>query len=306
MLSPQSSTLFDSGSETRSVRSISSSKRKAARQTVLLAPAAVSRARLTDVRLDPWRHASLLAEAQRLRGRVYLEDGAITQRDLTPDGRFIQLTDDQSWHVLTVNEVGDVVACIRCTFHSEGVSFSDLSVRGSALATHPQWGSRLQEAVERELTWARRRGMEFAEIGGWALDESVRYTTEAPKLIFSVFALAQLFRNGSVGISTATTRHHSSTMLRRAGGQPLSLEGESLPAYFDPHYGCEMEILRFDSSNFSPKYRSLVEDLRQNLSETLTICAASEQDLWTRSLQNLRKAVTHPNQETAPLLRQAS
>jgi hypothetical protein len=149
--------------------------------------------------------------------------------------------------------------------------------------------------------------MEFAEIGGWALDESVRFTTEAPKLIFSVFALAQLFRNGSVGISTATTRHHSSTMLRRAGGQPLSLEGESLPAYFDPHYGCEMEILRFDSSNFSPKYRSLVEDLRLTLSQTLTICAASEQDLWTRSLQNLRKAVTHaPQQETAAWLRQAS
>jgi hypothetical protein len=62
-------------------------------------------------------------------------------------------------------------------------------------------------------------------------------------------------------------------MLKRMGGRPLSVAGVTLPAYFDPDYGCEMEILRFDSRAPSDRYRRHVERLIETAANSLVICA---------------------------------
>ena len=49
---------------------------------------------------DDSHYHRLLHDAQRLRGRVYLEDGAISEAQLTSDGRHWQPLDATSWHVL--------------------------------------------------------------------------------------------------------------------------------------------------------------------------------------------------------------
>src|SRR5438309_2132144 len=59
-----------------------------------------------------WRQ-ELLADMQRLRGRIYLQDGAISQRDLMPDGRHVQPIDEKAWHLLIVNSHDRVVGCTR-------------------------------------------------------------------------------------------------------------------------------------------------------------------------------------------------
>src|SRR5258708_37233621 len=66
---------------------------------------------------DPIRHERLLAEVQRLRGTVYLADGAIQASGLTFDGRHIQAADDLSWHLLTIGRDGLVNAGIRYLSH---------------------------------------------------------------------------------------------------------------------------------------------------------------------------------------------
>jgi hypothetical protein len=45
------------------------------------------------------------------------------------------------------------------------------------------------------------------------------------------------------------------------GGEPLEANGVPLPSYYDPRYGCEMQILRFDSRRPSETYASLVDRL---------------------------------------------
>jgi hypothetical protein len=70
---------------------------------------------------------------------------------------------------------------------------------------------------------------------------------------------------GALGLTTATVRHSSSTILRRLGGSLLEIGGSIVPPYYDPKYKCEMELLRFDSRKPSAKYAGLVELLGERL-----------------------------------------
>ena len=49
------------------------------------------------------------------------------------------------------------------------------------------------------------------------------------------------------------------------GGESLEYGGIPIPAYYDPKYGCEMEILRFHSWNPNPRYMLWIEEIRQSL-----------------------------------------
>jgi hypothetical protein len=82
---------------------------------------------------------------------------------------------------------------------------------------------------------------------------------------------------GALGLTTATVRHSSSTILRRLGGSLLEFGGSIVPPYYDPKYQCEMELLRFDSRKPSAKYGGLIELLGgrlQNVSVVATDVAA--------------------------------
>jgi hypothetical protein len=78
---------------------------------------------------------------------------------------------------------------------------------------------------------------------------------------------------GALGITTATVRHSSSTILRRLGGSHLEAGGTIVPSYFDPKYNCEMELLRFDSRKPNAKYTGLIELLRDRLTNVSVIAS---------------------------------
>ena len=231
------------------------------RQLVLLAPGQDASSQFNQAVSDPRRHRRLLAETQRLRGRIYVQDGAIKPRQLSREGQHIQTADALSWHLLAVDNYDRVVACVRYFSHGPGVSFSDLSVSQSAMAESPEFGPRVREAVESEIYHAARAGLAFVEIGGWAISEQLRCTTEAIQMILAAYALGQL-NGGALGLSIATTRHNSSSILKRVGARPLLARGEEMPLYFDPRYDCEMELLSFDSSSPNAKYADRVRDCR--------------------------------------------
>jgi len=111
----------------------------------------------------------MLARLQRLRGSVSLEDGAITEADLTPDGRHLSPVDERAWHVLAVEAGGHVRGCVRYLAHDPDVSFSDLVIRNSALAQNLDWRGKLRRAVEADVALARARGLAYVEVGGWAI-----------------------------------------------------------------------------------------------------------------------------------------
>jgi hypothetical protein len=213
---------------------------------------------------DPDRHARWLSEAQRVRGSIYLADGAVLASQLTPDGRHVQRTDYDSWHLLAVDGNGEVQGCARYRHLTGNVGFDDLGVRDSWLARCHQWGASLKAAVESEIVRAKQRGAAFSEVGGWAIVPEKRCTTEALRIAMATYSLARIL-GGCVGISTATERHHSSSILRRIGGRSLEYDGTDLPSYYDPQYRCRMEVLRFDSSSPDASCSRWVEQLSSQL-----------------------------------------
>src|SRR5580698_8502641 len=101
-----------------------------------------------NITVDSWRHHDLLGRMQRLRGRVYGADGAIHPTDLTADGRHKVSVDERSWHVLSLDAGGNVVACLRYLEESHASGFDGLWVRHAAVARCPARGRIFRRAVE--------------------------------------------------------------------------------------------------------------------------------------------------------------
>jgi hypothetical protein len=245
------------------------------RRTVLLAPclSAVPKtfARAT---VDAGGHDQLLQQMQKLRGSVYLDDGAITSNELTQDRRHKLAVDDRSWHMLTLDNDERVIGCSRFSPYRREVSYRELGVARSALANNSQWGRILQLAVDAQVALARKLQVSFAEVGGWALAREHRCTNEALRIALGTYSLAASLGE-AVCLSTVTVRHCSSSILKRLGGAPLDLAGAFLPAYHDPQYNCEMEILRFDSRYPADRFKQWISGIQQQMTEVPVICAAA-------------------------------
>jgi hypothetical protein len=225
---------------------------------------------------------------QRLRGRIYLNDGAINPSELTSDGRHVIPFDDDSWHLLVVASGNQVLGCTRYLQHHSSTSFNHLRVRYAALARSEQWSEALRRSVERELAVARENGFSYVEVGGWALDESLRGSADALRSVLFTFAWSQVI-GGCLGLSTATHRNGSAAILRRIGGRPLEWDGTELPPYYDPHYKCEMEVLRFDSRLPSVKYSRVIDEMRMEIPDVPVICGSKPADAWRSLVKHLRQ-----------------
>ncbi|HTM26229.1 MAG TPA: hypothetical protein VL225_13615 [Vicinamibacterales bacterium] len=217
-----------------------------------------------NVTADRGRHQQLVQEMQRLRGSVYLQDGAVQRDQLTTDGLHRTPEDDRSWHLLMLNGRREVSSCAWYMEHDEAARFEHLRVRNCGLARVDGWRERLSQAVESELQRARENGLRYAEVGGWAVAKGSRCTSEGLLLALAAYSLGRTL-GGALGITMATVRHSSSTILRRLGGSLLEVGGSIVPPYYDPKYRCEMELLRFDSRRPSAKYGSLIELLGRRL-----------------------------------------
>lgn len=229
----------------------------------------------TNVQSNPSWYVSLMDELQRVRGGIYVSDGALPPHQLTPDGRHVQDVDYRSWHLLGLNREVGVVGCARYWHHTEPVCYPELGVSKSALARDPEWGPKLRRAVEQQIAHATEQGLGFVEMGGWAVKEELRRSGEALKIALSMYALAQNL-GGCIGITTATVRHHSSAVLRKIGGGSLRLNQDTeMPRYFDPRYECDMEILRFDSRAPEPRVSDWIDELRGALIHTPVMCMES-------------------------------
>ena len=79
---------------------------------VLVAPSAESAsAFFKNVDVDSSRRAELIHDVQRLRGEIYVQDGAIERQQLSADGRHITAEDAKGWHMLLLDKEQRVGAC---------------------------------------------------------------------------------------------------------------------------------------------------------------------------------------------------
>lgn len=237
----------------------------------LLAPAQAGRL-VSDASIsaDAEFHGHYLSSLQRLRAQTYLEDGAIERCQVDQNGCFRMDGDDESWHFLLVNDQEDVIACLRLFLHENTISFDQLRLTHSAIAKDPLWSTKLRRAVEQELYAARQADIGYAELGGWAIASEYRSTKAALETLLASYAWGQMIGD-CLSSCTATVRHRSAAILRRIGGQSLSIDGEVIPPYADPQYGCMMEILRFDSREIDSRFSKLVAETRQKLEASVII-----------------------------------
>ena len=234
------------------------------KRLVLLAPQSSVPAFFKNVITDSGRHRRFVRDMQKLRGSVYVSDGALAREQLSPEGLHETEEDEKSWHLLMVDSRQRVTGCAWYLEHANSARVDDLRVRTSPLARMAEWRDRLWKGVESELQRARREHMRYAEVGGWAVSKHSRCTSEGLVLALAGYSLGRL-RGGCLGITTATVRHCSSTILRRLGGAPLEADGAPVPSYYDPRYKCEMEILRFDSRHPTAKFGALIDNLRDKM-----------------------------------------
>jgi len=241
---------------------------------MLLAPSAARiPASFNRKRVDYWRYRNLLHEMQRLRGRVYLQDGAITESSLT-DGRHQSPLDGSSWHLLVLNAQNRICGCARFHEHSGTPPLSELNTARCALARIPKWSGALLSALKAELALSTSLELPLVELGGWALDEEIRGTTEALRIALGTYAFWQMLGN-AVCISTATRRHCASSILRRIGGHRLACGEIDLPVYYDPQYDCEMEVLKFYSWAPNPRYTPWIDEMKDELSQIAIVARHS-------------------------------
>ena len=146
-----------------------------------------------------------------------------------------------------------------------------------------EWRDTLVGAVDAEIARAGSEKLHYAEVGGWAVSRACRCTSEGLLLALAAYSLGRRL-GGVLGITTATVRHSSSTILRRLGGTSLEFDGRVVPSYFDPKYNCEMELLRFDSRRPNRKYAGLVELLRERLSNVTVVAGDIAESVYGAGL----------------------
>jgi hypothetical protein len=249
------------------------------RNFVLLAPPDVQQ---EDRFQHLWRstqiYTKLLTEMQRLRGSIYLAERAIGTSDLSGDGRHVVDRDEDSWHLLTINERGQILGCARYYRVARLSRFHALNLRRAALAKSRAWEKKVKCCIQSEMSAARGAGYAYIELGGWALAEELRGTVAALRTVIATYAWCQ-HMGGALGVCTATERNGSASILRRMGGRSLEWEGAEVPPYHDEQYGCNMEMLRFDSREPNPKYKQQIDQLRADLPRIPVVCRESP-GLW--------------------------
>jgi hypothetical protein len=252
---------------------IESSVASLERKLVLVAPPQARCEGFTNAIHDPARHRRLLHEMQRLRGGIFLDDGAIARRDLTADGRHALPEDDPSWHLLMTDTTGQVRACVLLLLHEHLAAFQHLRVRRCPLLQRAESRHQVQCAVESEMARARDAGLRFGELGGWAISRERRGSPDGLMMTLAAYGLARML-GGALCITTANARS-SSPILRRLGGAYLEFNEAPIPSYFDPRYNHEMDLLRFDSRSPHPKYAALVEMVIGALSKVALVVGSS-------------------------------
>lgn len=211
-------------------------------------------------------HDETIAEVQRFRGRVYVEEGAIPPSALDGTGRFVSDADWADRHALARGVQGALQGCIRFATHGSQFNFDGLRARQYLERMPAGIRSAYGDAIGEFTRSAVEQGLGFGEVGAWAVAREHRMSRDSILLPLSAWAFYELLGHSLV-IAFATNRNSSATILKRLGGFDLTLAGRPLPEFFDPFYQCPLYLLGFDSRRPAPAYAATVAMIKERLLE---------------------------------------
>ena len=215
-------------------------------------------------------YEATIGEIQRFRGRVYLEEGAIAASALDEQQRHFSDWDYRSWHLFILDPHTEICGCVRMTC-LRALRGSDLKLYELIQRMEPAKASGYTAALQAILDDNQASSLSTVEIGGWAVSKELRNTSKAMLLASACWSLGQI-AGPQVGFASATQRNQSAEIIRRLGGSRLCHHGVELPPFFDTAYGCDMEILTFDSEKPAHEYEPTVVDLKKFLVNALVLC----------------------------------
>lgn len=200
-----------------------------------------------------------ISEIQRLRGHIYVKDQAIKKEALDRFGRDCTSFDYANWHIIIRDANGFLCGCIRMCFHPTAAPVNHLALHHSVARMSCNRTAIFAAAIQDFRERASTDNLLFGEVGGWAVSDEFRNTSAAVLLPIAGWALCRSVGDALI-LGAATSRHRSADILKRIGGFALPLTADQPSTYFDPYFGCEMELLGFDSRLPSPKYARLIDD----------------------------------------------
>jgi hypothetical protein len=221
---------------------------------------------------DEELYRQTLDDIQRFRGAVYVDEGALAATALDDQGRHRESIDERSWHLFLLGRSGLLGGCIRVTRYENRPLCRELKAHALIERMEPAAAAKYQAAVQAFVDQTYQAGLSLYEIGGWAVAPEFRHSRKALMLALACWALPGLTGPGWA-LTTSTARHRSADMMRWLGGSRLSHDGAELPAFFDPYYGCDMEILGFDRHPHGD-YGKTAEDVEDFLLHALVVTPA--------------------------------
>ena len=228
----------------------------------------------TNVTADTAAREAMIGAIQRFRGGVYAEDGTIPASALDARGRHWTPFDEESWHLVVVDPVLRISGCVRLTIHGGGIRTSGLKLFEVISRMGPEQGCRYGAAVDAFMEESRRLGLGVAEAGGWAVRRGHRCGSKSLVVVLSLWSLLQAVGDCRM-IATAGRCNRSAEMLHRLGGTALSLNGAELPAFFDDHHRCDIELLGFDSRFPDDRFVRDVAAIRTHLVNALVLAPSA-------------------------------
>lgn len=220
---------------------------------------------LTNVLVNEGMYRNLVDEIQRFRGYVYVKDKAIPSSSLDEQGRHYSEYDFRAWHIVLRDRRQELCGAIRVGLMpwTRINDISDLQVVQylARLSAGNDEKATLQTVVRNFLENCRTIQPTVWEPGAWAVSEDMRRSRLAPVLAASIWSLGRAI-GGAAGVSTATTRHGSSEILKKMGGFELAFNGAPLPPFYDTYHECFIELVGFDSDYLNPRLETTVTEIQ--------------------------------------------
>ncbi len=195
-------------------------------------------------------HEAWLTKLQQLRGKVFLEDGAIKESHLDEQGRHISKHDVLSWHYLALSPEEQLRGVMRCQVWYTSERLPELCDLNLYVLLERMQNLELRQKFTTALTTFIHQPNEqacFVEISALAVDKASQGFTIGSMLGVSAYSLANII-DAYAGVGAGTDRHHTARFYHKLGGisfrDPSNPE-EILPPFFDTGYDCQMDIMGF-------------------------------------------------------------
>jgi hypothetical protein len=219
------------------------------RTVVLASDGAYVPTECTNVAQNDSTYAGYVERIRSFRERIWQADGAIPQNGQDPHMDHFASFDEVGCHAILMNGADELVGCARYlmwdlrsgNFRLEQLALFPFLTR-MASEQRALFVSAIQYFLDDSLARSPVSYRRLMESGGWAVDRREENRYAAPLLVAIGFALG-LSNLCLVGLSAATVRHRSNSILKRLGMFELRYRSQALPTFFDPYHGCDMEIL---------------------------------------------------------------